>query len=218
MATVGKTKGIAVILRERVSAIIRTNDQRLAAEAMQAAVDGGFRLLEFTLTTPGAFELIAQFAKKPHVTVGAGTVLRSDQAREAVAAGATFIVSPIIDPILMEEAAALDVVCIPGAFTPTEMEMAHRRGADFIKVFPAPFGGLQFIEAVRAPLPHLPLFPTAGVDENNVIDYLNAGCAGAGFVKTLFTPRDMSERDFAAIRSRAAVITRRVSEWQRSHS
>ena len=75
---------------------------------------------------------------------------------------------------------------IPGAATPTEMETAHRLGADLIKVFPAPAGGVGFIEAIRGPLPHLRLFPTAGVTPDNVVDYLRAGCYGAGFVRSLF--------------------------------
>ena len=83
------------ICRERVSAIIRSEDQRMAQDAMQAAVDGGFKLVEFTLTTPGAFELIEQFARQPQLLVGAGTVLSVEQARLAVEAGARFLVSPV---------------------------------------------------------------------------------------------------------------------------
>ena len=86
---------------------------------MRAAVDGGFRMIEFTLTTPGAMELIAEFARRTDLLVGAGTVLTLQQARQAVAAGARFLVSPICDPTIVAEAAALDAVSIPGAYTPT---------------------------------------------------------------------------------------------------
>lgn len=202
----------ALIERERISAIIRTNDQVVAGEAMRAAVDGGFRIIEFTLTTPGAFELITEFSRRTDLLVGAGTVLTIEQARKAVAAGAKFLVSPICDPIIVTEAAALDVASIPGAFTPTEMEMAHRLGADFVKVFPAPAGGVGFIEAVRGPLPHLRLFPTAGVTTENFVEFLKAGCVGVGFVRPLFEPSDLARRDFAAIRKRATEITRRLAE------
>lgn len=207
----------AVIERERISAIIRTNDQGVAGEAMRAAVDGGFRIVEFTLTTPGAFELIAEFSRSAEggdLLVGAGTVLTVEQARKAVAAGARFLVSPICDPIIVAEAAALDAASVPGAFTPTEMQTAHRLGADFVKVFPAPAGGIGFIEAVRGPLPHLRLFPTAGVTSENFVEFLNAGCAGVGFVKSLFEPSELARGDFAAIRKRATEITRRLAEWR----
>jgi len=203
-----------VIQRERVSAIIRADDQTLAARAIEAAVEGGFRLVEFTLTTPGACELIAEFSKRPGLTVGAGTVMTPALAREAVAAGASFLVSPICDPQVLAEAARLDVPSIPGAYTPTEMETAHRLGADFVKVFPAPAGGVDAIRAIRAPLPHLRLFPTAGVTPDNFIEFLEAGCSGVGFVRALFEAADMAAGDFAAIRARAEAITRLLQNWR----
>ncbi len=199
------------ILRERVSAIIRTDDQSLASQAMHAAVDGGFKLVEFTLTTPGALNLIETFARRSELIVGAGTVLSKTQARDAVSAGARFLVSPIVDAQIVSEAATLDVASIPGAATPTEMETAHRLGADFVKVFPAPAGGVDCITALRGPLPHLRLFPTAGVTPENYLEFLEAGCAGVGFVRTLFTPEDMARRDYQAIRTRASEITTQLA-------
>jgi 2-dehydro-3-deoxyphosphogluconate aldolase/(4S)-4-hydroxy-2-oxoglutarate aldolase len=214
METSKRIAAVAAIQRERISAIIRTPDQRLAAEAMRAAVEGGFRIVEFTFTIPGATELIAEFARRSDLLVGAGTVLTVSQAREAVMAGARFLVSPICDPAILQEAARLDVASLPGAFTPTEMETAQAQGADFVKVFPAPPGGVSFIEAVLAPLPHLRLFPTAGFTVDNFVDYLQAGCAGVGFVRNLFEPADLASRNFAAIGQRAAGILRRLHDWR----
>jgi Entner-Doudoroff aldolase len=209
-----RQQSVTTIERERVSAIIRTKDQRLAADAIRAAVEGGFRVVEFTLTIPGAMELVAEFARSADLLVGAGTVLTKAQAQEAVRQGAKFLVSPIADREIIEEAAALDVACLPGAFTPLEMEKAHRYGADFIKIFPAPPGGVNYIEAVLAPLPHLRLFPTAGFTEENFVDYLNAGCAGVGFVRPLFEAGDLHDRNFAAIRDRASRIIRRRDDFK----
>lgn len=181
---------------------------------MTAAVDGGFRTAEFTLTTPGALELISRFAERPELLVGAGTVLTVPQAREAVSAGAKFLVSPILDAEIVAEARRLDVPMIPGTFTPTEMETAHRLGADFCKLFPAAPGGPDYVRAILAPLPHLHIFPTAGVTVENFTDFLDAGCVGVGFVAALFAPEDLARRDFAAIRRRAESITRRLTEWR----
>jgi len=158
--------------------------------------------------------LVSEFAAKPDLLVGAGTVLSTHAARDAVNAGARFIVSPVTDAIVIAEATLLNAVSFPGASTPTEMETAHRAGADFVKVFPAPNGGVDFIRAIRGPLPHLRLFPTAGVDADNVADYLRAGCAGCGFVRSLFVPEDMIARNFTAIRQRAEQIIKRVTEWR----
>jgi Entner-Doudoroff aldolase len=202
---------LAEILRRRVSAIIRTNDQELAAEAMRAAVGGGFRVVEFTLTTPGALELIAEFAAEADLLVGAGTVMSPTQAREARAAGAKFLVSPVCDPQVIAAARALDVVSIPGTFTPTEMLTAHRCGADMVKLFPGPADAAQHVAAILGPMPYLRVFPTAGVTLGNFLDILKAGAAGVGFVKPLFEPADLAKRDFAAIEQRAASVIARLA-------
>jgi len=208
---------VARIKRIRISAIIRAKDQGLARSAIQAVVAGGFRMVEFTLTTPGAYDLIKEFSKREDLLVGAGTVLTVEQARESVSAGACFLVSPIADPTMIAAAAELDVAVIPGAFTPAEMQAAHLAGADFVKVFPAPPGGISYIEAVLAPLPHLRLFPTAGFTVENFVDFLQAGCAGLGFVRNLFEPEDLAKRDFDAIRLRAGKIVRRFELWAKEH-
>ena len=214
METKNRQSALAAIERLRISAIIRTTDECLARDAMAAAVDGGFRMIEFTLTTPNALNLVKEFSRSSDLIVGAGTVLAPAQARDAVNAGAQFLVSPIGDPAVVAECRALDVISIPGAFTPTEMETAHRWGADIIKLFPAPAGGVDFIRALRGPLPHLRIFPTAGPTPDNFLEYLEAGCFGVGFVRSLFDPADLSGRNFAAIRRRAADITNRLQIWQ----
>lgn len=194
-----------------VSAILRTDDRRVAERAMHAAVDGGFRMIEFTLTTPGALDLVRNFSRIDGLLVGAGTVMTTDQVAAAVDAGAKFIVSPISDPVILAAVARHEVATIPGAYTPTEMEAAHRAGADIIKVFPAPPGGVEFIRALRGPLPHLKLFPTAGPTPDNFLEYLDAGCFGVGFVRSLFEPQDLADGRFDRIQTRAREVIERLS-------
>lgn len=206
-----REQAIERILRERVSAIIRTADRHLAADAMRAAVAGGFRLVEFTLTTPGAYELISEFAGDDRLLVGAGTVLTVAQARDAWNAGARFLVSPVCDPAVIGAAGELGAVSIPGTFTATEMQAAHRAGADFVKLFPAPSDVPSYVSALLGPLPHLRVFPTSGVTEENFVAVLQAGAAGVGFVKPLFRPDELASRDFAAIERRARRIHERLA-------
>lgn len=209
---------VTKIGQARISAIIRSDSQTVAGKAMEAAVAGGFRLVEFTMTTPGAMELIKTFSRMDGMIVGAGTVMSVESVRAVVSAGAQFVVSPICDPEILAEAARLNVPTIPGCFTPTEMELAHRAGADIIKVFPAPPGGVDFIRALRGPLPHLKLFPTAGPTLENFTEYLDAGCYGVGFVRALFDPGDLAAGRFPEVEKRAAQITTKLNQWLQRHS
>ncbi|MHC5008434.1 MAG: bifunctional 4-hydroxy-2-oxoglutarate aldolase/2-dehydro-3-deoxy-phosphogluconate aldolase, partial [Planctomycetota bacterium] len=123
---------------QKASAILRTTVEGAAAPAMEAALRAGFKVIEFTLTTPAALDLIGEFSRRDGIVVGAGTVLTTDEARAAVEAGARFLVSPVVDPAVIEAAAGLGVAMMPGTHTPTEMLEAHRAGAQLQKLFPAP--------------------------------------------------------------------------------
>ena len=209
-----RKKTAEFISRERLSAIVRTTDTQVARAAIQAAINGGFRIVEFTLTTPGALALMSEFGAQKNLVIGAGTVLKVEQVSQAKAAGAQFVVSPVCDPDVILEAARQDMVCIPGGATPTELETAHRLGADFVKLFPAPAGGVEFVQSVRAPLPHLRLFPTNGITVENFLDYLIAGCAGVGFARWLFDPADLAAERYSAIENRAGEVIRRFNKWR----
>ena len=195
------------LLARKISAIVRTDDQSVAEQAMAAAVEGGFRVIEFTLNTPGALELITQFRSTDEsLLVGAGTVMTPQAAKEAVNAGAQFIVSPVCDSAVIREAGEMGVVSIPGTQTPTEMQNAHEAGADFVKLFPAPTNVAEYIRYILGPQPHLKIFPTSGVILDNMLEVLEAGAAGVGFVGPLFDLQSMRNRNFDDIRERAEKI------------
>jgi Entner-Doudoroff aldolase len=188
---------------ERASAILRTDDSEKAAPAMEAAVRGGFRVVEFTLTVPGVFDLVREFSKRDQLIVGTGTVLDEHQARQSVAAGARFLVSPVVDESVIAVGRELGVACMPGCHTPTEMLRAHRAGAELCKLFPAPAGGPAWLRSVLGPLPQLRIVPTNGVDEHNAAEWLAAGAFAVGFVVALFDPADMAAGNWDAIEARA---------------
>jgi 2-dehydro-3-deoxyphosphogluconate aldolase/(4S)-4-hydroxy-2-oxoglutarate aldolase len=198
---------VARLRQERASAILRTSDPERARTAMEAAIRAGFRVVEFTLTIPNAFDLIREFSKRPDLVVGAGTVLTPEQARESVRAGAQFLVSPVTDEPVIQAARELGVASIPGAFTPTEMLRAHRAGAPLVKLFPAPGTGPTYVRQIRGPLPELKIVPTAGVDGTNAAAYLEAGAWAVGFVTSLFDAPDVEARarELRAAISRASL-------------
>ncbi|HLU66291.1 MAG TPA: bifunctional 4-hydroxy-2-oxoglutarate aldolase/2-dehydro-3-deoxy-phosphogluconate aldolase [Kofleriaceae bacterium] len=206
---------VRALWRERATAILRTDDQARAAAAMEAAVRGGFRALEFTLTTPGALELIADFARRPDLLVGAGTVMTAALARDAVRAGARFLVSPVVDEEVIGAARDLGVAAMPGAHTPTEMWRAHRAGAPLVKLFPAPAGGPAALRAILGPMPFLRVVPTNGVDADNAGAWLAAGAHSLGFVRSLFEPDALAAGDLVRIEERARRILRQVAGFGR---
>lgn len=191
---------------ERVVAIIRSKEQRAAADAMDAAVRGGLRLLEFTLNTPGALELVEDFARRDGLVVGAGTVLTAAQAEDAVRRGARFLVSPVLDEAVLAAAVAAGVPLLPGCATPTEMWRAHQGGAQVLKLFPAPAGGPTWVRAALGPMPFLRIVPTQGVDAGNAAEWLAAGCVAVGSGLYLFPPDLVAERDWSAVEARARAL------------
>jgi len=187
---------------QRASAILRTDLAVAAAPAMEAAIRAGFRICEFTLTVPKALEHVAAFSKREGIVVGAGTVLTVEDARRAVEAGARFLVSPVVDEVVIEEATRLGVAMMPGTHTPTEMLRAHRAGSSLQKLFPAPGNGPAFVKACLGPMPFLRIVPTSGVDESNAAAYFAAGAFAVGFVAPLFDPADLRERRFDRVEAR----------------
>jgi 2-dehydro-3-deoxyphosphogluconate aldolase / (4S)-4-hydroxy-2-oxoglutarate aldolase len=194
---------LAELQRQRATAILRTSSQAVAAAAMEAAVRGGFRHLEFTLTTPGALELVAEFSRRPDLVVGAGTVLTVENARDAVRAGARFLVSPVMDEEVVHAAVGLGAVAIPGCHTPTELLRAHRAGAALQKLFPAPAGGPEYVRSVLAPMPFLRILPTNGVTADNAAAWLAAGAVAVGFVTSLFPADDLAAGRWDRVEERA---------------
>lgn len=202
---------LSAFAQHRCSAILRASDRDVVRPALEAAIAGGFRIVEVTMTTPDCLEHISALSERHGVLVGAGTVLSVDHAKEAMASGARFLVSPVTDPQVITFCRQHDLVSVPGTLTPTEMMTAHRAGADMVKLFPGPANGPDFIRAVRGPLPFLRIFPTSGVTEENCDLWLQAGAFGLGFVASLFDPEDLRLRRFDAIKARAARIVAKVS-------
>ena len=193
-------KFVSFLGAEKASAILRTPHGDLAIPAMEAALSAGFKVCEYTLTIPGAFECIQETSSRhPEIVVGAGTVLTSDQAKKAVDSGARFLVSPIMDPQMIQLANDLGVAIIPGCSTPTEMQTAHEAGAPLVKLFPGPAGGPSWVGATLGPLPHLRIIPTSGVTKENAREFLDAGAHAVGFVAPLFDAKDMQTKNWTHI-------------------
>ena len=202
---------VALFGRLKASAILRTSEAAAAPIAMEAAVRGGFRIVEFTMTTPGVLESIRAFSSRDGLVVGAGTVLTVDDARAAVDAGAAFLVSPVVDEVVIEEAARLGVAVMPGTHTPTEMKRAYDAGAQLQKLFPAPGLGPAYVKSCLGPLPFLRIVPTHGVDADNAGAWLRAGAHALGFVAPLFDAQEVLSGQAERIEARARTLLAAVA-------
>lgn len=195
---------VALVGRERGSAILRTDSQEKAALAMEAAIRGGFKVIEFTMTIPGVLDLVQDFSRREGLVVGTGTVMDETDAQKSVEAGARFLVSPVVDELVISAAIQLGVASMPGTHTPTEMLRAHRAGAQLCKLFPAPAGGPVWVRSVLGPMPYLKIVPTNGVDEFNAGEWIDSGVYAVGFVAPLFVADDIDAGRWDVIEQRAA--------------
>lgn len=201
-ASLDKTAVVKQIKTEGAVAVIRTDGISRALGAADAAVKAGFRVIEITFSFSDASKAISKLVEKEDLLIGAGTILTREHVHEAVEAGAKFLVSPCVLPDVIEAAQEFQIAMIPGAFTPTEIYIAHSLGADIVKIFPAVKFGPEYLRAVRGPLPQIPIMPTSGVDASNVADWFRAGAVAVGAVATVFDPVLIQNGDWNELRKR----------------
>jgi 2-dehydro-3-deoxyphosphogluconate aldolase/(4S)-4-hydroxy-2-oxoglutarate aldolase len=188
--------------------VIRARSAEQVPAVCEALLSGGVTALEVTMTTPNAIAAIrhtcARFGDR--ALIGVGTVLDAATCRAALEAGAQFVVTPVLRPELVPITHAVGRPIMLGAYSPTEAQIAHEAGADFIKIFPADGLGPGYMKALRAPLPHLRLVPTGGVDVNNVADFLQAGCAALGVGSLLVSAGILETSDWPELTRRATAF------------
>ncbi len=205
----GASATLEALGRAGVLAIVRLDSADQLSRVAEAVREGGVTALEFTLTTPGALDALRQAAARmgSDMLLGAGTVLDAEQAREAIAAGAQLIVSPILAPDVAAVCQQADVLCMPAGFTPTELQAAWKLGTGLVKLFPASVGGPSYLREVRAPLPHLRLAPTGGVNLETAAAFIRAGAFALGVGSALVDRALVANGDFAALTDRAKRLT-----------
>ncbi|WP_218079479.1 bifunctional 4-hydroxy-2-oxoglutarate aldolase/2-dehydro-3-deoxy-phosphogluconate aldolase [Anthocerotibacter panamensis] len=175
---------------ERLVAVIRAPEIRSARALAGAVRQAGIALVEVTLTFSGALDLLQELAPP----VGCGTVLTPTQAKDALAAGAQFLVSPIADPDIIGLGRDHGVLVVSGAWTPTEIHTAWSWGADVIKLFPAHLGGVPYLKSLRQVFSEVLFFPCGGVDFAIVPDYIRAGALAVGMGQGLLKEDQLAQK------------------------
>jgi 2-dehydro-3-deoxyphosphogluconate aldolase/(4S)-4-hydroxy-2-oxoglutarate aldolase len=197
--------------RHQLMVAIRTESAEDAYHAAMACVEGGIRFIEITFSVPGADGVIGRMSGDERVAIGAGTVLTKDDARKALKAGASYLVSPAFDEEVVTFAKKEGVISIPGACTPTEIYRAYKAGGDIIKLFPfVEIGGLAFLKAIRGPLPFVPYMLCGGATLENISTYLVADAA-AILIGAAIVRRDLvAAKDWGSIAGLARSFVRKV--------
>lgn len=183
---------LSLVRKERVVGIVRRATARQAHDDARALLAAGLSVVEISLTTPRAVDIIARLARDTPA-IGAGTVLFVDEVERVADAGAGFVVSPIVDFEVVAAARRRGLVVMPAALTPTEMVGAVRAGADLVKVFPASTWTPRAVRDVLAALPDLPLMPTGGIGRDDAGDWIRAGAVAVGLGSALdgITPDEL---------------------------
>jgi 2-dehydro-3-deoxyphosphogluconate aldolase/(4S)-4-hydroxy-2-oxoglutarate aldolase len=200
-----RDEALGVILATKVIAVIRmSNSEKLIAVA-EAVGRGGIRAIEITMTTPGALRLLKTMSenKARGTLVGAGTVLDASTAEAVLAAGADFVVSPILDVDLVRVCRGADAFVAAGGFTPTEIVRAWNAGADVVKVFPATSVGPKYFRDLKGPFPNIRLMPTGGVDIGNAAEFIRSGACAVAVGSALLEPALIENSDWDGLAQKA---------------
>ncbi|MBW1698318.1 MAG: bifunctional 4-hydroxy-2-oxoglutarate aldolase/2-dehydro-3-deoxy-phosphogluconate aldolase [Deltaproteobacteria bacterium] len=182
--------------------VVRVSQAQQAIHVADALQRAGAPIIEITMTVPGALSVLEELSRSVGDTVilGAGTVLDAQTARLAILAGAQFVVAPTLDEATIQVCNRYAKVAIPGALTPTEILHAWELGADMVKVFPADaVGGPGYIKSIKAPLPHIDLVPTGGVDKDTTADFIRAGAAAVGVGSALVEKKILEHENYDAL-------------------
>jgi 2-dehydro-3-deoxyphosphogluconate aldolase / (4S)-4-hydroxy-2-oxoglutarate aldolase len=194
---------IEEIKKQKVIAVIRSENGDEALEFAEGCIEGGLRLIEVTFSFPEAERVISELSGLSGITVGAGTVLDVSMAEKALLAGARFLVSPHTDKELITYAKQKSVPTIQGALTSSEIVNAWKSGVDMVKVFPVKsVGGASYIKAIKEPLPFVDIMTTGGVNFDNFTDFLKAGASAVGLASALLGEEGIIDRRVVSERAK----------------
>jgi 2-dehydro-3-deoxyphosphogluconate aldolase/(4S)-4-hydroxy-2-oxoglutarate aldolase len=182
--------------------------------AAEAVCEGSIPIVEVTMTVPGAIEVIRTLTRQnPGLLVGAGTLFHVETARRCLDAGAAFLTTPGLEMEIVNFALGRGVVVFPGALTPTEIMIAWKAGADFVKVFPcAANGGPAYMRTLKGPFSTVPLIASGGVNQTNAMDFIRAGAAALGIGRDLIHQDAIKRRERGWITELARRYTKMVAD------
>lgn len=205
---------LKIITDKKIVAVLRLDDKEQGIPVTEALIKGGVSIIELTLTTPNAFDVISQLSKEfaDDALIGVGSVLNSEMAKQSIDAGAKYVVSPILKKEIIDYTHSQNLPVMPGAFSPTEILQASEWGADVVKVFPADVLGMKYFKGIKAPMPHLNIMPTGGVSLTNAGDWIKAGACAVGAGSSLLDKNAINSKEYNVLTKNAEIIVASVKE------
>ncbi|SDJ26068.1 bifunctional 4-hydroxy-2-oxoglutarate aldolase/2-dehydro-3-deoxy-phosphogluconate aldolase [Salimicrobium halophilum] len=197
---------IQKVMEGKVVAVIRNSTADNIIPIIERLSEGGVNAVEITAETKGFTEILnkaVDYFEDSEVLIGAGTVNTVREAKEALEAGAAFIVSPALNEEVVKYVKGRDGLMIPGVLTPSEVMEAYHLGADMVKIFPASVMGPSYIKSIRIPLPDIPIMVTGGIHEGNMKEFFDAGAAVAGLGSELVDARNLTDEALGEISEKA---------------
>lgn len=210
-----REQGLSEINRTRIITIIRGVRESDTERIADALLAGGVTVMEITLNTPGAADMIRRLQQShgSRMYIGAGTVLDTDDLQTALDAGASFIVTPNTDEDVIRRCSEAGIPIFPGAMTPTEVVRAWKAGATAVKVFPSASLGLEYIKELQGPLKHIPMMAVGGVNTDNIADFIRAGCYGVGIGSYVVNLQEIAAGNFDWVTSRASSLIEKTAPF-----
>ncbi|HZK84924.1 MAG TPA: bifunctional 4-hydroxy-2-oxoglutarate aldolase/2-dehydro-3-deoxy-phosphogluconate aldolase [Desulfosporosinus sp.] len=195
-----------------VLAILRGFNKQETYDTVQALIEAGIFTIEVTSDSPNAWHVINTLkGMERRLVVGAGSVLDTETARDAIEAGADFIFSPVVRPEVIQIAHRYGRMAIPGVMTPSEALLAIECGADIVKLFPAGSLGVSYLKEMRGPFPYIPFIPTGGVTRENAVAFIEAGAVAVGMGSALVKKDWLKTKNFAEITRLAEELVKEIS-------
>lgn len=216
--TLSKSQKLDLVRQTKIIAIMRAKQSAQMLTAAEAIHAGGVRVIEVTMTTPGALDLISEANQRfgDDVLFGAGSVLDAETARLAILAGAGFVVAPTLSLPVIQMCRHYSIPVMPGCYTPTECLTAWEAGADMIKLFPADVRGPDFVKAILAPMPQLEIVPVGGVTVDNVGEFIRKGATAVGVGSSLINQTLVEQGEFIDLTRRARAFMKAIERINRS--
>ncbi|MGL6105504.1 bifunctional 4-hydroxy-2-oxoglutarate aldolase/2-dehydro-3-deoxy-phosphogluconate aldolase [Romboutsia sp.] len=184
---------LEIIKNEGIVAVIRAKDHEEAKGYVKACVNGGIKSVELTYSIPNVCELINELRNNEDLILGVGSVLNGQMAKDAIEAGAKYVVSPGYNEEVNEVCKELNILYLPGCMTVTEVMHALDKGNKMVKLFPGDVFGAKYVKAIKAPIPHVEIMPTGGVTIDNVDKWFEMGVSCVGVGSSLFNAGSLED-------------------------